>query len=246
MVGGRSGPFPSTEGSDATAAKYPLKNPKPESQSALIVLRGDFNPAILQPSWLASRDLITEELAEGAEVRVITQDVTAFDADWFSFRVTKDQFVAYSGDPSRYLFLADLVIGVFRLLEFTPLKQLGLNRRMHFKADSEARWHELGDAWAPKEPWKALLVGGREDGSPGLRSLTIEGNREDSRASYVRTRVEPSNRVRPGIFFETNEHYELAKEDDPLDALEVIESEWADAQRFSETLAAHVLYPETK
>lgn len=212
----------------------------PEQESAHVVLRGSFNPAILHPSWLVARDLISQEVAESAEVAVVSGDVTSFDLEWCSLQVTQDSFTASSTDPSRYLDLKDLVIGIFTFLEYTPLKMLGLNRRMHFKVNSEDRWHELGDCWAPKDGWKDMLVGHRADQLPGLRSLTMEGIREDSEAAYIRVKVEPSTRVKPGIYVETNEHYELA-DDSTVKPMEMVESAWADAQGFALEIATHLL-----
>lgn len=222
-----------------------MKDPKPELESAHIVLRGDFNPAIFHPSWLAARELIKEDEAESAEISVITSDLAVFDVEWFSLRVTKDFFAARSNDPSRYLFLRDLVVGIFTFLEFTPQKQLGLNRDMHFKVDSETRYHDLGDSWAPKDAWKGVLIGEREKGLPGLRSITMEGNRKGSTAKYIRVKVEPSARVTPGIYIETNEHYELKTEDLPMNPLEILETAWSDAQDFAARIAKHLLKGDT-
>lgn len=218
-----------------------MTDPKPKIEAAVCVLRGSFNPAILHPSWLVARDLITQEDADSCKIAVVSPDVTSFDCEWFTLQVTQDSFSAHSNDPSRYSFLQELVIGIFSFLEYTPLKMLGLNRRMHFKVDSEARWHELGDQLAPKEPWKEVLLGPRTDGIPGLRSLTMEGNREGSEAKYLRVKVEPSTKVNPGIYFETNEHYQV-DEDEPSEKLiQALKTAWNDAQGFALTIATHLL-----
>lgn len=223
-----------------------MKELRPDLESAQIVLKGDFNPAIFHPSWLAARGLIKEKEADGAEVSAITPEFAVFSVEWFSIEARKDTFAILSSDPSRYLFLSDLVTGIFTYLEFTPLRLMGLNRRMHFRVDSEMRYHELGDMWAPKEAWKDLLIGDRPGGLPGLRSLTMEGKREDCRAQYLRVKVEPSIHVTPGIYFETNEHYQLNAEAEPLDPFEVLSEDWKDALDYTNRIARHLLTMEAK
>ena len=222
-----------------------MTDPKPEIEAAVCVLRGSFNPAILHPSWLVARDLITQEVADSGKIAVVSPEVTSFDCEWFTLQVTKDSFSAHSADPSRYSFLQELVIGIFTFLEYTPLKMLGLNRRMHFRVDSEARWHDLGDRLTPKDRWKDVLLGPRTDGLPGLRSLTMEGNREGSEATYLRVKVEPSLKVNPGIYFETNEHYQLAEEEPSEKLIQTLEAVWNDAQGFALTVATHILRGKT-
>ena len=214
---------------------------RPELDGVQIVLRGSFNPKILHPSWLAARDLIPEEVVEGTEIDVVSPQLTSFAGEWFSLRVTDDLFSIESTDPSRHLALKDLTLGIFCYLEFTPLTMLGLNRQMHFKVSSDARWHELGDRWAPKERWREVLQGKRDDAAPGLRSLTMEGFREGSEAAHLRVKVEPSLRVRPGIYFETNEHYQLDGESPQDKFRETMRSDWNDAQAAALRIAIHML-----
>lgn len=213
----------------------------PEIEDANIFIRGTFNPAILHPSWLAARELIKPEEAENAEVTVVSPEITYFEVEWFSLRATTDSFVAASSDPSRYLFLRDLVIGILRYLEHTPVSQFGINRRMHYKIDSDGRYHALGDTLAPKEPWLEVLRGQREGGFPGLRSLTMEGVREGSEAQFLRVKVEPSVKVLAGIYVETNEHYDLG-EDQGVEALtRILETQWESAQDYALRVALHLV-----
>ena len=217
---------------------------KPELEAASIVLRGSFNPSILHPSWLAVQGLVPSAEAEKAleekKEFVVSRELTTFAFDWFSIQVTADRFGAYSSDPSRFPGLRDLVVGVFKLLDSTPVGSLGMNRSMHFKV-TEDHWHTLGDTWAPKEPWKDALRGNRPGNLPGLRSLTMEGNREGSESGRIRVKVEPSVRITPGIFIDTNEHHE-PEGDGTLETLRnSLTEDWEDAQRFFHQIAAHLL-----
>ena len=54
---------------------------------------------------------------------------------------------------------------------------MGINRDMHFRIEREERWHALGDILAPKDIWSQKLAGCGDRNKPGLRSMTIEGQR---------------------------------------------------------------------
>lgn len=218
--------------------------PKPEVDNAQIVLRGSFNPAILHPAWLVARGLIEQGAGDAAEVAVVSRQVAEVGLEWCSYRATTDFFEADSGDASRYPFLSELVTGIFTCLDSTPLRMMGLNRRMHFGIGSEAGWHALGDSLAPKGPWKGALSGPRDGGLPGLLSLTMEGSREGSEARYLRVKVEPSVKVRPGIYVETNEHYEIADDEPSSRLLAFLKSSWADALNYALDVAQRLVSRE--
>lgn len=66
---------------------------EPELGSANIVLRGNFNPTIMQPMWLARHEVISDEAAENAVVEVIHPEITAFTIDsLFTLRVEREGF----------------------------------------------------------------------------------------------------------------------------------------------------------
>ena len=214
---------------------------KPEIEAAAIVLLGDFNPSIMHPAWLAARELIAEEEAESSEITVVGKPISAFRVNWLVLRVTEDRFQASTSDPSHYPSLGEMVRGIFSFLEFTPVRQMGINRLMHFRVKNENEFHHLGDVWAPKEPWVGILAGQREDGIPGLRSLTMQGLREGSEAKYVEVKVEPSAQVKPGVYVATNEHYEQAQDEPVGQLMGILEKSWYEAEKFALQIASHLL-----
>ena len=74
---------------------------------------------------------------------------------------------------------------------------------MHFRMHSEENWHAFGHQLAPKELWQDLLK------NPGMRILTMEGQRPDEFRGYIRVQVEPSIKIHPGVYFRVNDHYEI-------------------------------------
>src|SRR3989304_1023383 len=160
-----------------------------EIESAVIVLRGNFNPSIVQPFWLAAHGLIRSEEAEAAKIDIITPPLASFTAVWLTLQVTQDRFSASTTDAAHYEPLRDLVVGIFSLLEHTQFDKMGINRQMHYRMPSEERWHALGHLLAPKAAWKDMMV------HPGLRSLIIEGLRVGIPEAKIYVKVEPSVKV---------------------------------------------------
>lgn len=197
--------------------------PKPEIESVSIVLVGSFNPKIFQPAWFAAENLIREEEEQAAKIELIHRQVAIFSLDWLHLQVTDEKFIATTTQSSFYEPLRDLVLGTFRLLRHTPILKMGLNRDCHLRMPSEDAWHAFGHRLTPQEPWSGILE------KPGMRSLTMEGVRPDNLNGYIRVRVEPSVRVHPGVFINTNDHYEV--KDSAMvrgcdEIIDILDQEW--------------------
>ena len=190
-----------------------------ELSGIVIVGSGSFNPAIFQPHWLERKDLISSNAAQSAlSELVVTPDLTAFTADWLSVQVGLQQLVFATVDEGRDVDLRDVGRGVLSLLPETPVDAVGVNADAHFRVESEAQWHALGDTLAPKKLWESVFGASdndwrhREDGGfVGLRTMTVETHRTEP-LGYVRIEVAPSLRVLPhGVYVGINTHFQLTE-----------------------------------
>ena len=210
-----------------TGRIHNIMRPQLVYQGVNIVLRGDFNAAIFHPSWLAAEDLIRLQEAEAAEIEIVHPKVAVFTTEWLQLRVFGDRFQAGTVQEAYYEALRDLVVGVFTLLNHTPLRLMGMNQDFHYRLESEEAWHTVGHRLAPKEYWKAAL------NNPGMRSLTVEGRRPDNLDGYIRVKVEPSNRVQFGVYVEVNDHYELPPiSETPTGtsrAIDILSKQWSES-----------------
>lgn len=222
----------------------PEREIRPELQGASIVALGSFNPAIFQPLWFSGNGLIRKEEADNAEVKIIHNKVTIFTSEWFSLQVTGDRYVIETEDPTKYHPLRDFVLGTFKILEHTPIRAFGFNRYQHFRMTSEEEWHAFGDHYAPKKSWCAILD------KPGMRSLVIEGTREGATANLIQIRIAPSRKVHPGVSIYINEHYEIPKDTNTMDAislfLEKLQSSWDDFVAYWEHVSEHLFFEYEK
>jgi hypothetical protein len=208
--------------------------PQLHTQGSSIVLRGDFNPSIFHPSWLASHNLIGSQEAEAAKIEIVHRDAAAFVVEWLRIEVVSDRFQAATTQESYYGPLRDLVSGVFSLLCHTPVKLMGFNRDFHYRLESEQLLHDIGHRLAPKKDWDMLQ-------KPGMLSLTVQGARPDSLPGFILVKVEPSTMVEPGLFIEVNDHYELKSPDKNIPgtsvAAQILSEQWNQSMQRSLTIA---------
>ncbi len=186
----------------------------PEIVGVDIVLLGDFNPAIFSPRWFSSNGLIRETAADGADLRVVHQEVADFTADWLRIQVTRDRFAAASLQAP-FARLRDLVHGVFgECLYHTPVRAFGINYSVHFLVYSSAMRDRLGTTLVPLEPWgrlgDRLNFDGRHGGMTSLRISQLKPEDRDE-GGQINVTVEPSKRVGinsgKGVFVAVNDHF---------------------------------------
>ncbi len=208
-------------------------------QGVSIVLRGQFNPAMFHPAWFAAQNLIRQQEAEAAEIKIIHPDAAIFDVEWLQIRITRDRFQASSVQEAYYEALRDVVIGVFTVLNQTPLKGLGINRDFHYGLEAEKNWHAVGDRLAPKQDWDGILD------SPGMKNLSMQGLRPDNYLGYVLVRVQPSEQANFGIYVEVNDHYELILDPEistsTNNAVTILADNWKDSMKRGLDIATKIV-----
>jgi hypothetical protein len=207
-----------------------------EVSGSAITLLGSFNPAIFQPQWFARQGLLSALEAENADIKLIAAQVSHFETERFVLQVLAERFLVASkpsADPSP---LRDLVSGTFFILEHTPVTAMGLNRQLHVPMESEADWHRLGDRLAPKEGWKGIL-----EGRPGLLSLSVMTTKEGLPGAQFNIKVEPSQRLKFGAYFETNEHYPASKEEPLKGLMKTLGERWEEVPTYASKVVEHIL-----
>lgn len=174
-----------------------------KAKEHMLILRGDFNPVLFQPLWLAANKLIGETEAQAADVKLIHQSVAQFNLGWVQFRMTPDTLLASTVDESRWENLRDLFVGIANLIRYAPTTALGINVVSHFQVKDEVEWHEIGHKLVPKPIWEKVLR------QPGMRSVLVEGqhSKEFPGATYIK--IEPSLLYPHAIFIEVNDHHNL-------------------------------------
>ena len=182
---------------------------------AQIVLVGDFNPPIFSPEWLNANGLLGDDDTTDAkehESLVISPTISRFETEWFSLQVIQQQFVLASKGPVTPL-IRDLAIGIFTLVDQTPVSGIGHNFWADYKMPSAQEWHKVGDILAPKKIWRS--VNPDENQSIGMSDLTIEIDpvkrcEVNTTGQKVRLTVAYSRQIQNGVSFFINNHYPIS------------------------------------
>lgn len=222
---------------------------KPEIAGAAIVLVGNFNPLIFRPDWFVQKNILAEQEVETAvkneTIKIIHAEIVEFEVPTFRVTVERNRFQAFTATEP-FIALLDLVYGTFRELPETPVSALGINREAHYSLGSEEKWHAFGDILAPKTPWNLLL--GDDDTkvkTGGLKSMTMErSKRADGRPGRVQVRVEPSGKIPNGVFVHVNDHYQIAKPDEPVraeESREILKDCFENSMEHSQKLMEHLV-----
>lgn len=187
----------------------------PEGFGSAIVAVGSFNPAIFSPDWLEKHNLLGADDAavarENASI-ALTSQFTRFDVEWATVQVLQNQFSITSKGPLTPA-IVDLAKGAFSILPHTPIQAIGLNFYGHY-AMSEDEFYRIGDVLAPKEIWKRVFP--QQDMTAGLGDLTIKIQHTPTGRTPVdmdekRIRLQPSDRIRFGVLFSYNSHYQMTE-----------------------------------
>lgn len=192
---------------------------KPEIVLLNIVFVGNFNPVIFTPAWFASKNLIGETESESANVRIIHSDIAIFELPWFQFHATRDRFSVVSEQEAYFPSVFDLAVGTFQLLQDTPIQVMGINRGFHIQCDSEEEWHRFGYFLAPQTPWQGVF---RRKSALKRIEITEKYSTENPSDGRLTVIVEPSGRVRFGLFFLINDHYSVDSQQKPVGSKKII------------------------
>lgn len=208
--------------------------------SSSIVAVGAFNPAIFSPDWLEARELIGSGDAEVARTNkslIVSSQVATIQTNWFALQVLENQFSLTSQGALSPGF-RDLALGVMTLLPHTPISAVGLNFMGHFKMGSPAEYNKIGDRLVPKAVWNELFH--EENNHVGVQMLTVSVQKIKREADGGLTplisdrkniSVEPSNKLKLGVFLSCNDHREIdhSKLENQTAAervAEILESDW--------------------
>lgn len=170
---------------------------QPNREGVGIYLTGKFNPAVVQPMWLASQGLITDSDAKQANEKIsIHAEITQFSTDWFTLRIRKKDFILSTEDPTAYLPLRDLAYSIFTLLDYTPVDSLIFAREMLFGFANTEKRNEYFDTIVPTSQWREGLEKVR------FRQLNLDADRKDDLDGKISVIIQPSNKIENSIYFD--------------------------------------------
>lgn len=188
-----------------------------------VVIIGDFNPPILQPFWLSSKNLIREEEAKNAKIEIIHNDIVRYEInDWLNVEVTKKRCEFRTSKEPYFKPLKDLSCGIFSILKETPFDSVGINNIYELNLQSQKKFYEFGSKLTPLNYWDTSL------NDPRLLNLEIyEEVKKDIPNSSRRVRITSSDKIISfGVTININNHFNLKFEGNKKDLITTINDNW--------------------
>ncbi len=218
-----------------------------EDLSSTIVVIGSFNPPIFTPEWLEKHNLIGSDDVKSAQEHaslVLTADISRFETEKFALQIVKNQCVIGTKGPVTPALL-DLVVGIFGLVQQTPVTAVGLNYLAEYKFFEPAKYHKIGDTLAPKNIWEKLLP---ESGncSVGLSSLAVqidpykrgEKPSENTLGQSKTITISPTLDKNYFIKMSLNDHYPIivpkaSRESATTILIDILKTQWESSLKFA-------------
>jgi hypothetical protein len=171
-----------------------------------IVVTGPMQPVEISPTWLREIDLIGDSELQQAKIELlIPNEASVFQASWLRVLANPQSIEVQTTQEAEFERLRDVMLGILRARENSPIAMMGINRTVHFKLSNNNLWHAVGDHLVHNELWEGVLH------LSGMRSVTYWGSRTDGYGGRVQVQVEPSFQFLPGVFLAYNDHYDLSK-----------------------------------
>ena len=128
---------------------------EPKRRDVEVVLIGRFNPAIVQPGWLAKYGIVGEEDAKAAQLTLVHPDLTSIRFGLFELQVETGRFAIKTRDIHPEI-IKDFVLKTFgQFLMHTPIQLVGINYIAEIECPSVEVRDAFGKRLAPKEAWGA-------------------------------------------------------------------------------------------
>ena len=188
---------------------------EPEISGCSVVMLGDFNPAIVHPSWLHAASVEADISEAITDIQVVIREISSFRIDTRTYTVMPDRFTLETS-TAPWVAIADITRQIFEeLLVHTPIREFGINRTVHFNVSSIEARTKIGRELAPIEPWGEFGSEMEPDDPSmigGLQSLTMRRQRRlDAAFLNTNAKIEPSVKLKgnTGIFMEVNHHHTL-------------------------------------
>ncbi len=188
-----------------------------------IAVLGNFNPVIITPFWLSSKELIREIEAETAKVEVIHPDLTRFEIDWFSFEATPTRIDFKTKRESHFQALKDLIVSVFSNLKETPVKAFGINHLCHFSMRDFKEYENFGYWLSPAKKLTDVM------NNPKLQSIQfLETKTENNEDGLIRLTISPSDLLndRKSVVFNCNHHFEIQTTHNAKEMIKILNEKW--------------------
>lgn len=207
-------------------------------RSTNIVLIGTFNPAIFQPEWFRTHELLPDAEIEAATSPGPGKLLVSSDAAMIRFAsvaldVFSERWSLSTERPDWAGDLGPLTSSVFELLRHTPIRTIGINVVEHWPK-------ERGASTDVVKKWLPLDDLARTVGTPLRVGGIVRADWTGYQASLV---LEPSVTLKEGTYISQNFEKPIKKGVDEL--IQLLRADWTNVLARATTVVDAILGPTT-
>ncbi len=126
----------------------------PDLENLNILVLGSFNPTIFHPLWFKQHNLISNSdlifTEEKSSVKLLHPQITQFTLSWCEIEIQTNRFLIQTTQEAYFEQLFDLAIGVFTLLQHTPITAVGINYLTNQSLDQADKFDFLNNFYSSK------------------------------------------------------------------------------------------------
>lgn len=214
-------------------------------EEASIVLVGNFNPSIFHPEWFIRHNIVTawnyqEQNGAGDDaprVAVLPDLAQVEFPDQRYLTVMFNKFVLRCARATEFLTIKDMAMSAFRILQETPVAQIGMNYQVFVRIETEDLWRRFGEKMAPKEPWLTAApyineLDDKQKAFLGLLEMTMQMPRWDDLNGYIRPTLKAIDIKSRQLSLSINNHVVI---DDrrATEMIDYLDEHWDQAMSFA-------------
>lgn len=187
-----------------------MTNKETEIYNLNLVILGNFNPVIINPYWLASKNLIRESELETAKIEINHPEISRFELDWISVEATQNRIDFKTKKESHFEAVRDLVVSIFAALKETPVSAFGINHIRHYTFRTSEEYENFGYWFSPVKEFSNVMK------NPHIMNVTYieQGEIDLINDGIYRLNIAPSDLIsdNKSIMIYVNHHVDNAGE----------------------------------
>lgn len=214
---------------------------KYESSGCTFVLLGNFQPAIFQPKWLATKGLFSESEAEIAEIFAISKNLSIFSVAYIKFECFDNRLVISTPYENRFEVARDLVVGLISLLPDMIVDKLGINFDAQLTDSAKEIDFDLSSAVL-----KDKLA--YESRDTEAYELTMRYPPIVKYGAYQQLSIKRSEQYVKTVLVTINNHFDLDQQESPGFTLDNVLENWDELYSNSKKIYEHyykILFPKS-
>lgn len=209
--------------------------------ASAIVLIGDFSPSMFQPYWFKHFGIISDDEYQNIDKSrlLVVEPMTTFQTDNFIFNIQLKRFIITAKNEPFELLL-DLFGKLKNYMEFTVIKNFGINFSYHIELRNLENMKKFGEVIAPKVYWNSFFDSDETNNEDGLKAMEMTKKTD---FGFANVRIETSAFLKCAIFFNYNYHFSAKDRDsfEMVDVKDILDERFFNLAEYSNSISSQLI-----